>query len=397
MPASLSWQIRHWNFNALAPRKQNKGRRQHKRVTATDVARRAGVSPMTVSRVVNGDGRVRESTRVAVQKAIRDLGYQPNKAARSLASANPIRIGLIYTNPNSTYLSSMMLGVMDQARQSDTQIVVIECQDGPDAVGIVTGLIEGGVDGLILAPPLCDSESIFRTLKHEAVPAVTVGSQHRETHISSVFINDFGAAQAMTRHVISLGHRRVAFIVGEWNQSASRLRLAGYQEALAEAGLTPADELVYQGEFSYRSGFKAAEQLLMLDDPPTALVASNDDMAAGAIATAYRRNLEVPRDLTVCGFDDSLMATTIWPEITTVRQPISEMSRVAIDLLERHIRRRRSGLETDPERIELDFKLVMRNSDAPPRGMAEHDAERRRSDRIARRYSSASARKPPAF
>lgn len=377
----------------MTKKKKISVRRQHANVTASDVARLAGVSPMTVSRVINDESSVRESTREAVNRAIRELDYSPNKAARSLASASQVKIGLLYYDPSSTFLSAMLIGVLEQARSSDTQIVVVACADGPEINTVIEGLLEDGIDGMILAPPLCDSKIVFSTLKEKAIPAVTVGSRHHEPHISSVSIDDHLAASILTQHLIGLGHRRIAFLIGSAGQSASQYRLAGFRQAMENAGLEIHDELVIQGEFSYRSGMESAERLLALDHPPTAVLASNDDMAAGVISCAHRHHLDVPEDLTVCGFDDSMIATTIWPEITTIRQPIAMMSKQAIEILETGIRRRRAGLENGAQRLEMDFRLVQRNSDAPP-PHAEVDAVENR--RIARRYGSASSRKPSA-
>jgi LacI family transcriptional regulator len=171
----------------------------------------------------------------------------------------------------------------------------------------------------------------------------------------------------MTRHIISLGHRRIGFVNGSPEQLASELRLKGFRDAMAEAGLEAADERVVQGQFSYRSGLEAAERLLALSPKPTAIFASNDDMAAATVATAHRHRIDVPGDLTVCGFDDTLLATTIWPEITTIRQPITDMSHAAIELLGRLIRSRRAGMPEECEHLTLDFELIRRQSDAPPR------------------------------
>jgi len=351
---------------------------------------------MTVSRVINGDSGVRKSTRAAVEKAIRELGYQPNKAARSLASANPIRIGLLYSNPNSTYLSAMLIGVLEQSRQSDTHIIVVECADGPEAVGVIEGLLTEGIDGVILAPPLCDSRPVFEVVKQHRLPAISVGSRHGDEAISSVFIDDQRAAMAMTQHLIAEGHWRIGFINGDANQSSSRLRLAGYRSALLQAGIGIRDNLVFQGEYSYRSGFDGAQYLLNLPEPPTAILGGNDDIAAGIIACAQRHGLEVPRDISVCGFDDSMLATTVWPEITTIRQPIARMSQAAIELLEKDIRRHRAGQEYECHRLQLDFSLVPRDSDAPPQSIKGRKPSAQRAANVARRYSSGSSRKPPA-
>ena len=374
---------------------KGKRKRQDSRATATDVARLAGVSQMTVSRVINHDPAVRDKTRKAVKKAIKALGYEPNKAARSLVSANPIRIGLLYSNPNSTFLSKMMIGVLDHARQSDTQVSIVTCDQGPDAQSTVTELIAAGIDGIILAPPLSDSLPLFDILGERDIPAVTVGSRHKDERISAVFMDDRSAASTITRHLVSLGHRRIGFIMGDANQTASLLRLEGFREALAAAGVQVDESLLMHGEFSYRSGFEAATQLLRLPKPPTAILASNDDMAAGAISAAGQCGLRVPGDLSVCGFDDSLMASQFWPPITTIHQPIDQMTQAAIEHLENNIRRERSGAPRRHRRIELDFSLVTRDSDAPPGGRQTVAAATTAS--VARKYARGSTRKPPVL
>jgi LacI family transcriptional regulator len=321
---------------------------------------------MTVSRVINGEASVKESTRAAVNKAIRKLGYSPNKAARSLASANEVQIGLLYANPSSAYLSAMLLGVLEQARQSDTQIMLVECGPDSNPTKVIHGLIRSGVDGVMVTPPAADDPEVLKLLRKQSINAVTIGTVHEADGIASVRINDYAAALAMTRHIIELGHRRIGYIKGPPEHWSTCWRLAGYRDALREAGLTLAEELVVEGAYSYRSGLRAADQLLSLRPAPTAIFASNDDMAAATVATAHRYSIGVPKGLTVCGFDDTYLATTIWPELTTIRQPIADLSHAAIDLLVRHVRARRAGLKPECEHLELDFQLVQRQSDAPP-------------------------------
>jgi LacI family transcriptional regulator len=350
----------------LAKSKQGSSRRGHTQVTASDVARLAGVSPMTVSRVINGEASVKESTRVAVNKAIRKLGYSPNKAARSLASASDVQIGLLYANPSSAYLSAMLLGVLEQARQSDTQIMLVECAPGSDPTQVIRGLIRSGVDGVMVTPPAADDPAVLRLLRKQSISAVTIGTVHEQDDIASVRIDDYAAALAMTRHIIALGHRRIGYIKGGPEHWSTCWRMAGYRDALREAGLDIEDELVVDGDYSYRSGLRAADRLLSLRPAPTAIFASNDDMAAATVATAHRYSIGVPKGLTVCGFDDTFLATTIWPELTTIRQPIADMSQAAIDLLVKSVRARRAGLEPECQHVELPFQLVQRQSDAPP-------------------------------
>ncbi|KAA9132631.1 LacI family transcriptional regulator [Marinihelvus fidelis] len=351
----------------MSERRKTSARRQHARVTISDVAREAGVSPMTVSRVINAEVAVRDATREKVEKAIAELGYSPNKAARSLASARQMQIGLLYANPSSTYLSAMLLGVLERARQSDAQVVVVESGFGKDAVAAVRGMLMSGVDGVLLTPPLTGYRPVLEILHDSGVQTVTLGAQHVESEISTVSIDDHRAAMEMTRHLLDLGHERIGFIVGNNNQLASRLRLAGFREAMRLAGVDVDESLVVRGDFSYRSGLKAADLLLRLEQRPTAIFASNDDMAAAVVATAHRFHIEVPEALTVVGYDDTLLATTIWPELTTIRQPIADMSRAAIELLETNIRIDRAGEPVKARHLTRAYKLVRRESSAPPR------------------------------
>jgi LacI family transcriptional regulator len=336
--------------------------------TIADVAAAAGFSLMTVSRVVNGEKNVRESTREAVLKAIGDLNYSPNLAARALAGADPIRIGLLYSNPSAAYLSRYLLGSLEQARLSHVQLVIEKCDGGlADEQAAVRDLIATGVDGIILSPPLCDSLEILELLAQSPAITVVVANWRPPADVSVVRMDDHEAAAAMTRHIIGLGHRRIGFIIGNPDHKASGQRLQGFRAALDAAGLPRNEDYIAQGEFTYRSGMRAAEALLALPEKPTAIFASNDDMAAATVAVAHRLHLDVPGDLTVCGFDDTDFAQSIWPELTTIHQPIAAMSRRAVEMLVQKIRARRAGKEEPPEEALLAFTLVRRDSDAPPR------------------------------
>jgi LacI family transcriptional regulator len=341
--------------------------RQRGAPTIADVAAYAGFAPMTVSRVINGENNVRQETREAVQAAIAKLKYSPNLAARTLAGAEQIRIGLLYSNPSAAYLSEFLVGSLEQARLSHVQLVVEKCDAKQHEDEVVRELLATGIDGIILPPPLCDSKRIHGVLTKAGALTVAVASAIPRAGLLAVRIDDHAAAVAMTRHILSLGHKRIGFIIGNPDQTASAQRLAGYQAALGEAGIAVEKSLIAQGLFTYRSGLKAAEQLLSAAKPPTAIFASNDDMAAATVATAHRHHLDVPKDLTVCGFDDTEFSRSIWPELTTIHQPIADMSRAAMQLLIRKIRARRAGKDDDSRHALLDFTLVRRNSDAAPR------------------------------
>jgi LacI family transcriptional regulator len=358
-------------INALRKRTTARaGRKQADRKqgapTIADVAAYAGFAPMTVSRVINGEANVREETRAAVQAAIAKLKYSPNLAARSLAGADQVRIGMLYSNPSAAFMSEFLVGSLVQARRSHVQLVVEKCDADQHEDAVVRELLATGVDGIILPPPLCDSKKIHTIIAQAGAIAVAVASASPLAGYLAVHIDDRAGAMAMTRHLLSLGHTRIGFITGNPDQTASARRLAGYKAAMAEAKISIDRSLIRRGLFTYRSGLKAAEQLLSLASPPTAIFASNDDMGAATIAVAHRRHVDVPSGLTVCGFDDTELSRSIWPELTTIRQPIASMASAAVSVLLDKIKARREGRNAQYEHTLLDFVLVRRNSDGPP-------------------------------
>lgn len=344
-----------------------KGRRKGTAVTIHEVARRAGVSPMTVSRVMNGKNNVHENTRAAVMRVVRDLNYTPNPAARSLAGAQGTRIALIYSNPSASYLSELLVGALDGAHHKGVQLVLDRWDDlKPQAERAAARKLAKGIAGVILPPPLCESKSISSEFLSAGISVVALATGRFAGDMSCVRIDDFHASCEITKHVLDAGHTRVGFIKGHPNQTASERRFAGFQAAMEEAGLEVDPSLVQQGFFTYRSGLEAAEVLLSRRRPPTAIFASNDDMAGAVISVAHRGGYDVPKDLSVVGFDDTPTATTVWPELTTIRQPIAAMAEAALDLLMRDIRRRKEGHEPLAIDHVVKHELVKRGSVAPP-------------------------------
>ena len=341
-------------------------RRQSGQPTISDVARLANCSPMTVSRVINNEASVREQTRAAVLDAIEQLNYKPNRAARSLAGASQMRIALLYSNPSASYLSELLMGSLEQASRSDVHLVVERCEFDKDEEQVVSRLMESGIDGFLLPSPLCDEAALVDRLAEEGSRAVLIGTGQAHPQHSAVMIDEYQAAYDMTQHIIGLGHERIGFIIGNPHQTASGQRLQGYLDAMTASDLEVEDGMLMQGQFTWRSGYDAAVRLLDQPDPPTAIFASNDDMAAAVVSVAFRRHLDVPADLSVCGFDDTAFASSIWPELTTIRQPIAEMARRAVDLLAGELRGGRSGKSAKPTHVTLDYTLVRRQSDAAP-------------------------------
>ena len=347
-------------------------RKQRGVTTIHDVAHRAGVSPMTVSRVVNGEKNVRPATRAAVMSAVKALNYAPNPAARSLAGAEAARIGLIYSNPSAAYLTEFLVGALDESSRTSVQIMLERCEVTSAVAerAAVRKLVASGAAGVILPPPLCESEDVLEELKLAGLPTVAVASGRLGTEASCVRINDYAAAYEMTNYLVDLGHRRIGFIRGHPNQTASAERERGFTAALADAGLRNDPSLVVQGYYSYRSGLDAADTLLTRRALPTAIFASNDDMAAAVVSVAHRKGLDVPSDLSVVGFDDTSIATTIWPELTTIRQPITAMAEIALDLIVRAIRSQKKNGDGPMKPVDhlVTYSLVKRSSAAAPKG-----------------------------
>jgi LacI family transcriptional regulator len=316
--------------------------------------------------VINRSSTVREETRRLVYAAIEELGYLPNEAARRLAGAKQIHIALLYAKP-SAFIAELMFGGLEQARKHDAQFIIEKCDELARADREIDRIVSEGADGLLLAPPLADSDHVLDFVEENDVPAVVVSSSRVRDSVNAVGIDAYRAARDVTDHLIALGHRRIAFIVGHPNHATSPLRLAGYRDSLAEAGIELDEKLVAQGDFTWRSGLDAAEDLLAVDPKPTAIFASNDDMAAAATSVAHRQGLDVPADLSVCGFDDTPLATAVWPQLTTIHIPIAELSRAATDLLVETIRDHKAGRPHRPRHVVLDYRLVRRQSDAPPR------------------------------
>ena len=329
--------------------------------TIAEVSALAGVSAMTVSRVINGEQRVRDDTRVRVQDAITTLGYRPNSAAQQLAGGQLCRIALLYNNPSSAYLSELLVGVLDQAAASGAELIVEQFGDS-DIANIAQILVEQRIDAVILPPPLSDSVELLEQLSQAHLHAAIIATSRIHDNCHSITLDDEVAAHAMTAYLIEKGHRRIGFIKGNPNQTASDQRYRGFRRALSEHGINPSAAYIAQGDFSFKSGFVAAEAILSSDDVPTAIFASNDDMAAGVVATAHRFNLKVPEQLSVCGFDDTSMAVSTWPELTTIKQPVIEMARLAVELLVKSINGRRDGEGFPKQNSLLDFELIERNS-----------------------------------
>ena len=332
-----------------------------KRATINDVARLAGVSIKTVSRVLNREPHVRPSTRDKVIAATESLNYRPNLSARQLASNLTFVIGMLYDNPNSDYVTDVQYGSLQACREFGYNLLIHPCQaDSPDLMEEVSGL-HRQVDGFILLQPVSDIQGLCRFLHENDIACVRV-SQRPFDGFPWISVGDSEAADSVTEFLLNLGHRRIGFIIGHPDHGSSHDRLAGYRSALERHDIDYDDSLVEQGRFDYESGYSCARNLLSLNPRPTAIFASNDPMAMGVLSAAHEIKLDVPRELSVAGFDDSPLARHAWPPLTTVRQPITDVARLATEVL---MQRLQGRLEGDSDH-RLQAELVRRASTGSP-------------------------------
>lgn len=341
--------------------KEGSGPAQHSAATMYDVARRAKVSAMTVSRVINGNNYVSEATREKVLKAIDELGYRVNVAARA-ARMGTMRVGLLYSNPSAAFLSAFLVGAMAQCARSGAELILEPCEDVATQRKAIDRLIAHGADGVLVPPPLCDSPAALKRLREIGMPTVAVATAKPAANISAVRIDDYDGARAMTAYLLSLGHTDIAFIKGDPNHTPAQLRYRAFQDTMRGAGLIVPAHRIAQGFFTYKSGLTAARQLLAHDSRPAAIFAANDDMGAAAVAVAHGMHLRVPEDIAIAGFDDTPVATTVWPELTTVHQPIGELGRAAVELVVEQARASRAGEPFATRHAVMPYRLEIRES-----------------------------------
>jgi LacI family transcriptional regulator len=332
-------------------------------VTIHDVARHAGVSSMTVSRVINGAKYVSKEMQRKVNASIEALSYSPNLTARSLSS--DVRIGALYSNPSSSNLGAFLMGAFRQSGASGCQFLIEPGVTEAEALEGLGRLIEAGIGGVILPPPLCDSESVLAMVQEAGILPLAFATAKPRDGISAIVVDDYKGAYDMTRYLIDAGHRAIGFIQGDPKHSPSMRREQGYRASMVGAGITIDPEWIAPGRFTYKSGLTAARTILSAAHRPTAIFASNDDMAAAVSAVAHGMGLALPGDLSVAGFDDAPIASTVWPELTTIRQPIADMAAAAVAMLTVQVRNARAGLKVSAEHVREMLTLVERASTGP--------------------------------
>ena len=311
------------------------------RATIDDVAELAGVSIKTVSRVVNQEPNVRAATQARVEAAIAELNYRPNQSARNLASQRAKLIGLVYDDPSayetpsSGYVIRMQQGTLQACRDAHYELLIHPCNyRNKDLDDNLRALIEQARPaGIILAAPLSNMPEIANSIEATGTPFVRLSPGGVASKQLAIATNDREICAEMTRYLASLGHTRIAFITGRENHQAVADRFLGYKDGMQESALEYSDHLVARGDQSFESGLECARQLLELGDRPTAIFAANDDMAVAVIHVADSMGIKIPDQLSVAGFDDIALARQVYPNLTTIRQPLSKMSEQAAKYL----------------------------------------------------------------
>jgi LacI family transcriptional regulator len=305
-----------------------------RRTTIVDVARHAGVSIKTVSRVFNGQPHVTPEVTRRVREAALAVNYHPNMLARALVQRRSHLIGLVYENPSPSYVVDLQKGVLERLRDEHYRLVVIPIASISEHEADVVGLLRSAaLDGVVLAPPASDSARIMADLTAASIRFARIAPTRLIEAGPSNLLDDVTAAREIAAHVFALGHRDVAIITGDPTHASADARMEGYREAFAAAGASIRPDRVVAGLYTYDSGYAAARALLDRPDRPTAILAQNDDMAVGALIAALEAGLTVPGDLSITGFDDSEVARIAWPAITTVRQPVFDMAVAAADMV----------------------------------------------------------------
>jgi LacI family transcriptional regulator len=331
--------------------------------TIRDVAKLAGCSIKTVSRVINDEPYVTEETRAKVNTAIRAVGYAPNISARRLAQNKSYMICLLMYPGYYQQGSELLTRIMDIGYEENYDILIqpyfpLHSRSKRKLVNLI---YEHRIDGFVTTPPLDADEFVADMLSTYKVPQVQITPYHLDESLPHIAGEDYQGAYAMTEYLIQLGHRRIAFFKGPRNMRASKDRANGYAAALAAAGLEYDDDLVRNSEWTFDGGYTLTKLLREIAEPPSAIFAGNDQAAYGVIYAAQELGLQVPGDLSVSGYDDLALSNNIWPGLTTVHQPSDEMFERATRLLIGMLKG-----QAAPQTITIPSRLVIRGSTGAP-------------------------------
>ena len=338
------------------------------KTTINDVAEKAGVSIKTVSRVMNNEPSVKQSTLDKVMAAIQELNYQPNAAARNLASTRSYTVGYIYDNPNAYYVIDMQRGLLDACRKHGYELLIHPTNaKSPGIVQEVINLVQHArLSGLVLTPPFSEMPEITAALEEIGVDFVRIisGSTPSPKLRNCVLVDDFTAAFKITNHLLELGHTEIAFLCGDEEHSSSGERLAGFKAALNKRGIQANSKSIVPGSYSFESGVKGAKQLLSLAQQPTAIFACNDEIAAGALFSARLASVQIPQQLSIVGFENSPFSRQTWPPLTTAHQPNTTIASEAAELLFRLSRPLASRSNNEQQPVFIPELLVRESTGA---------------------------------
>lgn len=339
-------------------------RKKRHDITIMDVARISGVSSATVSRVLSGYEFVRESTRNRVMEAVEHLGYVANLQARSLAGGRSQIIGLLVPNLDNGYVGTITQGIDRELAHVNYDVMLYTSHRHPDKESLYVSAIANGLtEGLLLIAPLVPA-SYLDVLREQNFPYVLIDQSDATENSSVVEATNWQGAYDATLYLRKLGHTRIAFIAGTPAVRSAADRLQGYKAALADCDIPFREEWVIEGDYQQQTGYRATKTLLQrVEDPPTAIFASNDLSAFGAMDAARECGLRIPDDISIIGFDDIPQASFVYPKLTTVRQPLEQMGQVAVKMLLAQI----EDQSSPPQRITLATQLIIRDSCGPYR------------------------------
>lgn len=334
------------------------------KATINDIARLTGVSKKTVSRVINDSPLVHPETREKVLALMKQLGYSPDPQARGLAFRRSFLIGLVYDNPTAQFIVNMQYGALDALRDSGYELVVHPCDSSRDDYidGVRRFAQQQKLHGVILIPRVSEDEQLATALREIGVRYVRIASIPLDAPASMVVTHDREAGSEAANYLESLGHRTLGLITGPRRYRSTIERGGGFLSGLAERGIELPPDYMFEGGYTFESGVAGAEYLLAKSPRPTAIFACNDEMAAGVYKAAMRRGLSIPGDLSVVGYDDSPLASQLWPALTTIHSPIRDLGHQAARML----------LSNEPAELAVPRtvtpRLVVRDSSQRPKG-----------------------------
>ncbi|GAA6203721.1 MULTISPECIES: LacI family DNA-binding transcriptional regulator [Thalassotalea] len=307
------------------------------KATINDVAKQAGVSIKTVSRVMNNEPSVRQPTREKVMEAVNELNYKPNLAARNLAGTKAYSIAFIYDNPNAYYVIDMQNGILSACKQQGFELLIHPCNSNSEGiVDEITNMVKHSrIAGLVLTPPLSEMPEFVKHLLSLEIDVVRImsGDIAPDDLTPCIMVNDHQASMRITQHLIDLGHTDIGFLAGQSEHMSTVERLRGYKQALEENGIKIDPRLIIDGEYSFESGVNGAKQLMAGDVRPTAIFSCNDEIAAGALFASRLMGIPVPEQLSITGFENSPFSRQTWPRLTTANQPNPKIAEGAANLL----------------------------------------------------------------